>query len=71
MGGSNGLKEGKEEPNKATSIQHHHSNVHLKKPIWGRCTEVRRSSPWNDLVEQPLKRVVFVEAIVKRIRPLP
>ena len=33
--------------------------------------EVCRSSPWNDLVEQPLKRVIFVEAIVKRIRPLP
>jgi len=47
------------------------THVHLKKAIWGRCTEVRRSSPWNDLIEQPLKREIFVEAILKRIRPLP
>jgi len=33
MGGSNGLKKGKEEPNKATNIQHYHGNVHLKMQI--------------------------------------
>ena len=57
MGGSNGLKEGKEEPNKATSIQHPHSNVHLKIPSGAGAQKFAEvpvgmtwsSSPWKEL----------------------
>ena len=43
ISGSTGLKKGKEEPNKATSIQHRHCNVHLKMQIW-----------WIDQIQYPI-----------------
>ena len=52
MSGSNSLKRGKEEPNKATSFQHHHGNVHLKMQI-----------RWIDQIQYPISLVASLDTV--------
>ena len=52
MSGSNSLKRGKEEPNKATSFQHHHGNVHLKMQI-----------QWIDQIQYPISLVASLDTV--------
>ena len=52
MSGSNSLKRGKEEPNKATNLQHHHGNVHLKMQI-----------RWIDQIQYPISLVASLDTV--------